>query len=499
MAQQVVVSSKGKAVAAVVNEQGEVFKDTVVVREGEKIVLPDGMSCRQGIEVLTQREREEETKVGVNIVVDAYPLEGARAFQLALAEKFGWVGAVPTPGFFGDSPPTMLAIETGIDKTEEVIWGRVQIPAIDGHLATSLTVLDGRFLFAIGGEVKRKSLPLVTALGDLTKRFVKERSIYKGHALRVEFTDPMDENFDPRNGPKFMDTTKTRSEDLIFSRDIDARIRRALFNPIEHTQACRDHGIPLKRGTLLAGTFGVGKSLAAAVTAKKCVEHGWTFLYLSDPDQLATAIRFARAYEPAVVFVEDVDKVTGGERDAELDEILNAIDGVDTKNSEVMLVFTTNRLDIINRAALRAGRLDDIVEVLPPDPEAVERLINLYTRGMLANGERVGDVAAMLAGQIPATICDVCTRAQLAAVPRATRGNKLTITAEDLRVAALGKLDELKLVNAAPPREFGTSVERAADILGTKLAEAFVVAGEDTKKKPNGDVPPHRRTTAPSA
>lgn len=455
-------------------QNGTVFKGTKVVKEGEKIIIPEGMSCVQAIDVLQKQAKEDDTKIAVDILVDAYPFEGARAFQDAVAKQFGWVNRVTIPGgfFTPDRPPMMITIDVDVDKTETVMWGRIEIPAIDGYLETDITVVDNRFLFHITGEVKKKSMPLVEKLGTLTKQNVKEFSIYRGKAVRFSFPDPADPStFDIRNSPKFIDTSRVNPDNLIFSKDIDAQIRRAIFNPIEYTDTCRKLGIPLKRGTLLAGRFGVGKSMASAVTARKCVENGWTFFYLERPDQLPSAIRFARNYQPAVIFVEDVDKVTKGDRNKALDDLLNVIDGVDTKGGEIMMIFTTNQLNVINPAILRAGRLDDIVEVLPPDAEAVARLIHLYARGLLAEGVDATKVAEMLAGQIPATIEDVCTRAQLAAVPRAHEGT-IRLTAEDLETSAQGKLRELKLVEVPRPTVYGTSIEKAADLLGAAVIDA---------------------------
>lgn len=481
-----------KAVAAVLGQLADAnssrFKNTKVVRDGEKIILPNGMSTKQGIEVLQQQLREDETNISVDIVIDAYPFEGARAFQAACAEEFGWVNRITIPGSFfrPETPPQMVDIAVDINRTESVMWGRLEIPAIDGFLQTQVVLREARFLFQIGGVVKKKSMPLVEKLGALTKEHVKKSSIYKGKAVRFSFPDIEDESsFDIHNSPKFIDTSTVNPNDLIFSHEVDGQIRRAIFNPIEHTETCRTLGIPLKRGALLAGGFGVGKSMTAAVTARKCLENGWTFFYLEKPEQLPVAIRFARNYQPAVIFVEDVDKVTKGERTKSLDDLLNAIDGVDTKGGELMLVFTTNQLNVINPAVLRAGRLDDIVEVLPPDADAVERLIRLYTRGLLEENTQLAPVAKQLAGQIPATISDVCTRAQLAAVPRAVQG-KLQLRVEDLTIAAAGKLKELEMIKVERPTIFGSSVEKAGHILGTSIVQAVTAMQGPDSETSNG-------------
>lgn len=453
---------------------GTEFKNTTIEKVGAKIIIPEGMTPRQAIEALQRQQKEDETEVAIDITIDAYPLEGARAFHSAVSEKFGWVDKIPIPGWFGDTPPQMIAIETDVGVTEQVMWGRVKIPAIEGYLQTGINVKDSRFMFRLAGKVRQKHKHLVEEIAALTRQHLKEHSVYKGKALKISFPDPSDEaNFSPENCPRFIDTSKTKSESLIYSKDIQEMITTALFNPIECTQECRDLGLSLKRGTLLAGTYGVGKSMAAGVTAKKCVDNGWTFLLVESAEQLAQALLFAKQYTPAVVFVEDVDKVLKGERDKSLDAILNTIDGVDTKNDDIMLVFTTNNLKIINKAALRAKRLDYVIEITPPDADAVKRLIVQYTRGNLVHGETLDEIGLLLAGQIPATLEEVCSRAQLTAVRRMKemlisgemkRGDKLSLKESDLLVAGRTMLQQLELVKSESPKTYGNSPEKAAEI-----------------------------------
>jgi SpoVK/Ycf46/Vps4 family AAA+-type ATPase len=120
-------------------------------------------------------------------------------------------------------------------------------------------------------------------------------------------------------------------------------------------------------GILLAGDPGVGKTLTAYVTAKKAVDHGWTFVYLSHAADLANGIRFALQYAPCVLFVEDLDRIVAGDdRTEEIDDVLNSFDGVDSKDKELITVLTTNHLEKIPGVALRPGRCDTLVVVTAP-------------------------------------------------------------------------------------------------------------------------------------
>jgi hypothetical protein len=73
------------------------FTNVEIVNQGDQIVLPEGMSATKGIEWLKRREQEDEREVGINEPIEAYPLDGAHAFMVALKRKYGWQSLVPTP------------------------------------------------------------------------------------------------------------------------------------------------------------------------------------------------------------------------------------------------------------------------------------------------------------------------------------------------------------------------------------------------------------------
>jgi transitional endoplasmic reticulum ATPase len=206
-------------------------------------------------------------------------------------------------------------------------------------------------------------------------------------------------------------------------------------------------GIKFRRGVLLAGVYGVGKTLGAKVAAGIAVEKGITFIYCKRAEEFAEAVEFAIQYQPAVVFCEDIDRVLAGERSVKMDDILNIVDGIDTKAAEVMIVLTSNAPEAINPAGLRPGRLDAIINVLPPDAEAVVRLIKMYGAGMLATDLDLTKVAAKLEGSIPAVIEEVVKRSKLAALKDNPDSNKIVVTELALEEAADTMEMQLALLN----------------------------------------------------
>ena len=103
---------------------------------------------------------------------------------------------------------------------------------------------------------------------------------------------------------------------------------------------------------------------------------------------IETACTLARMLAPATVVLEDVDLI-GTQRhhqtvdaNALLFELLNQMDGL-TDDVDVLFVLTTNRPDILEPAlASRPGRIDQAIEIPPPDAECRRRLFELYGRGL---------------------------------------------------------------------------------------------------------------------
>lgn len=184
----------------------------------------------------------------------------------------------------------------------------------------------------------------------------------------------------------------------------------------------------MKRGVLLAGVYGTGKTLTAKVASKFCAEAGITFLYIHKANELPHAIRFAKLYcDPAVViFCEDIDSVTSGKRNVELNDILNTVDGVDTKGMNLITLLTTNHLETITRAMLRPGRLDAVITIPPPDKVAVQKLLRIYGKGVIPPNADLTAVGEELDGSIPAIIAEVVKRAKLSQLALQEPGTRIT-------------------------------------------------------------------------
>jgi len=455
------------------------FQDVQLEHSGRMITLPADpreMEIEEAIDALRTIQDDLEAEQQVHHEIDCFPLDGLVAFNRACHAEFGVAISTGTPAFFGDIPPKMMTIPTGVNTKVQVPWGSLSFPQMkDSRLET---VVPGKGntkpKFIIGGVVKKKYDKTVQSIAARTEKFLKENSIYKGKAIKVNFSWIREgRDFHPVNdAPTFLDVTNTNKQALILPLEVSSLLQTGLFSPIEKSEACRKFGIPLKRGVLLTGPYGCGKTLTAYVTAHICEQNGWTFMYVSDVQDLPIALRFAKLYGPCVIFAEDVDIATNGPRSAELNNLLNTIDGVDYKDAEIITILTTNHAENINRAFLRPGRIDTVLPIQPPDREATERLIRHYGGKLLSPGINLDTASDFLKGQIPATIRECVERSKIAAL---ARSDDITgkVTGEDLIISMKGMRPHMDLLNGAKTGDGPSMMEVGLTLLGVGLGHGI--------------------------
>jgi transitional endoplasmic reticulum ATPase len=193
--------------------------------------------------------------------------------------------------------------------------------------------------------------------------------------------------------------------------------------------------------------------------ARVAEDSGITYIYSPRASELGDAIAFAKQYQsPAcVVFCEDIDRTVTGDRTVAIDDILNILDGIDTKNENIITVLTTNHLENVNQAMLRPGRLDAIINVETPDAKTAERLVRYYGGLAINPKEDLTEVGLALAGQIPAVIEEAVKRAKLFQLSLLEEGAAVEdISAEALRQSAATMTKQIELLAEPKVRDVPT-------------------------------------------
>lgn len=203
-----------------------------------------------------------------------------------------------------------------------------------------------------------------------------------------------------------------------------------LKNPAKYT----DLGGKIPKGALLVGPPGTGKTLLAKAVAG---EAGVPFFSMSGSDfvemfvgvgasRVRDTFRQAKEKSPCIIFIDEIDAVgrarsknpgMGGndERENTLNALLTEMDGFGT-NSGVIILAATNRVDMLDKALLRAGRFDRQIHVDLPDLPERKEIFQVHLKPIKV--EETLDVD-MLARQTPgfsgADIANVCNEAALIA------------------------------------------------------------------------------------
>lgn len=440
--------------------------DLKLERKGEKIILPGepkAMSFDEGIAALTRMKKAANKEYQIAEVIPAHFYDGLVALARALKEKFGFSENVDKQSWFGPIPPRFLHVKTGPGAKDfvQVPFGIFKFPGVKGEIESQYIEVKGIPMVQLVGTVRQREKRIVMEIVQLATRFAREHSIYKGRSIildhderngKIDFEQPL-EFFDPGRG----------NEIPIFSRDIEDLIDLAVLTPLANADECRRLKIPLRRGILFEGPYGCGKSLVSRKVAKVGNDHDWTFILVTNAQALTYALTFAKLYQPAIVFTEDIDRITSN-RNESANDLINKIDGVVNKSDEIITVMTTNFVDRIEKAMLRPGRLDAVVSIRPPDQDAVMRLIKFYLGATLDPNSDLTKAGEMLAGDIPATIREVVERAKLGMA----RNKRKIVTADDVEASALSMKNHKELFEKA------TANHPTVDSLGEATAKAIV-------------------------
>ncbi|XP_027205172.1 26S proteasome regulatory subunit Rpt2 [Dermatophagoides pteronyssinus] len=224
-------------------------------------------------------------------------------------------------------------------------------------------------------------------------------------------------------------------------------IKESVELPLTHPEYYEEMGIRPPKGVILYGPPGTGKTLLAKAVANQTSA---TFLrvvgseliqkYLGDGPKLVRELfRVAEEHAPSIVFIDEIDAVgtkryesnSGGEREIQrtMLELLNQLDGFDSRG-DVKVVMATNRIETLDPALIRPGRIDRKIEFPLPDEKTKRRIFNIHTSKMtLAEDVNFEELVMAKDDLSGADIKAICTEAGLMAL----RERRMKVTAEDFR------------------------------------------------------------------
>ncbi|MGC4042374.1 MAG: ATP-binding protein [Armatimonas sp.] len=282
-------------------------------------------------------------------------------------------------------------------------------------------VRSDRMTHGLEMEVLTTSPELASDFLEKVRVAIAEANVYRGKALSLE----CDARMPGRSGfsaLRFHRFPRVEREEIILPAATLEMLERNTVRYFQNVALLRQSGRALKRGLLLHGKPGTGKTYTAKWLAQ-ALPNVTTILISADQlGLIKECCQLARLLAPALVILEDVDLIAG-ERDEKrhpayqitLHQLMNEMDGL-SSNLEVLFLLTTNRPEVIESAiAARPGRIDQAIEFPLPDAECRQRLLSFYSKGLTLSLKEPGQVVERTAGASPAFIQELIRKAAMIA------------------------------------------------------------------------------------
>jgi 26S proteasome regulatory subunit T6 len=285
---------------------------------------------------------------------------------------------------------------------------------------------------------------------DVTKLTAGTRVALRNDSYTLHVILPS--NIDPLVSLMKVEKVPDSTFDMIGGLDQQVKeIKEVVELPIKHPELFDSLGIAQPKGVILYGPPGTGKTLLARAVAHHT---DCCFIRVSGSELVqkyigegARMVRelfvMAREHAPSILFMDEVDSIGsardsgggGGGGDSEVQrtmlELLNQLDGFEATN-QIKVIMATNRLDILDQALLRPGRIDRKIEFPNPSEDSRVDILKIHSRKMnLVRGIDLKKIASKMGGASGAESKAVCTEAGMFAL----RERRVHVTQEDFEMA----------------------------------------------------------------
>ena len=222
-------------------------------------------------------------------------------------------------------------------------------------------------------------------------------------------------------------------EDIAGNEEAIKELREIVELPLLNPELFKTIGITPPKGVLLYGPPGCGKTLMAKTLAASTKSYFIEITgsevvqkYIGEGAKLVREIfEMARKRAPAIIFIDEIDSIasvrsdasTSGEREVQRTfiQLLSEIDGFRPLDN-VKIIAATNRMDMLDPALLRPGRLERQIEVGIPNEESRLKILELYTGKMKLKKVNMKNLLPVTDGMSGAELMGMCTEAGYVAI-----------------------------------------------------------------------------------
>ena len=362
MAKNIIPQGTTAAIAARVNKYEESQKQRIIE------VCQSNMKYADVLGFIEGEIKQSKKMASFKYTLLCWKPDGVYQLNRAINEVFGSAVSKEDKSPSGNSNIDTVDVILADGSRTKVPFGKISLEELGEDSEININYDNDRHLLLVKGQCQFKYQSLIDDIVERTKELLATESIYKNQALEITNLSE----------PKIMTLAGIDKQFMVLSKKTEFELQ-PLRSRILYPETCIAKGIPLKYGCLLEGKYGTGKTLLAFKLAKDAVNNGWSFVYLKDPSLLAETLRMCKVVDRSghgvIVFVEDIDQVTRGNRDSAMQDILNTLDGGDTKDMNVITLFTTNHIELIEPTFLRGKRIGSVITMDCLDAETAERFI----------------------------------------------------------------------------------------------------------------------------
>jgi len=255
----------------------------------------------------------------------------------------------------------------------------------------------GADLEYLAKEAAMKALKRVLPKINLEDERIPAEVLNEIRVTMQDFLDALKEITPSAMREVYLETPDVKWSDIGGLEEVKTELREAVEWPLKFPEVYKRLNYKIPKGILLYGPPGTGKTLLAKAVA---TESEANFISVRGPELLSKWVgesekavreifRKARQAAPCIIFFDEIDALApvrgyatdSGVTERVVSQLLTELDGIQPLHG-VVVVASTNRIDMIDPALLRAGRFDKLIYVPMPDKQARLEILKIHTRGV---------------------------------------------------------------------------------------------------------------------
>lgn len=352
----------------------------------------------------------------------------------------------------------------------------------------------GADLHALAKEAAMRSLRKVLPEIDLATESIPSETLKKIVVTMQDFLEVIKEMEPSALREVFVEVPDVKWDDIGGLTAIKQELQEAVEWPLKYQGLFNHTDATPPKGVLLYGPPGTGKTLIAKAAAN---ESEANFISIKGPELLSKWVgesekgvrevfRKARQAAPCLIFFDEIDAITpargGAGSDSHVTErvisqLLTELDGLEILTN-VVVIASTNRPDIIDPALLRPGRFDRLLYVAPPDDESRTQIFSIHTKKKpLADDVKIKDLVERTKGYTGADIAALASAAVMLALREHITKYKDPKEAEDkkneLKITMHHFEEAMKKIRPLSVQEI-SMYEKIAERFGKPSLDSFI-------------------------